>query len=282
MNPLVMIIAFAPFLKNIPPFSTALVNFRKGFDAITTYCNEQIQKHKENFSESDEPRDFIEAYLLELNKNKNEYLTEVQLMNVAYDIWIAGQETTSNTLIFAMLYCLHNPEKQKLLHKELDTVIGSKRRITSADKNSLPYVSAFINEVQRMVNLLPQNLIHKTTRDVTINGYHIPEGTNILPQISTVLYDETIFPNPMEFKPERFLDSNGNLKKVEELIPFSVGKRQCLGESLARNELYLITANFFNNFEVLPVDKNNLPSLNKKHGVTIQPEKFTCIVKKRL
>ena len=101
-----------------------------------------------------------------------------------------------------------------------------------------------------MANLLPLNLIHKTTRDVTIRGYLIPKNTCIVPQIGAVLFDETIFPEPESFKPERFLNENRELKKIEEFCPFSVGKRQCLGESLARMELFLILANLFNQFKV--------------------------------
>lgn len=114
--------------------------------------------------------------------------------------------------------------------------------------------------------MVPQNIPHATTRDVTIEGYFIPKGTAILPQISTVLYDEEvslersrqlatfrfiqIFPEHTAFKPERFLDANGHLKRTDELIPFSVGKRQCLGESLAKMELFLFLANILNQFKV--------------------------------
>jgi cytochrome P450 family 33 len=69
------------------------------------------------------------------------------------------------------------------------------------------------------------NLIHKTMRDVEVNGYRLKEGTAIVPQISTVLFDEKIFPNPEQFRPERFLDENGHLKRCDQLAPFGMGKR---------------------------------------------------------
>lgn len=59
-----------------------------------------------------------------------------------------------------------------------------------------------------------------------------------------------MFPDPKRFNPDRFIDSEGQLKKVEELVPFSIGKRQCMGESLARSELFLFLANIFHEFEV--------------------------------
>uniref|UniRef100_A0AC34GE25 Cytochrome P450 n=1 Tax=Panagrolaimus sp. ES5 TaxID=591445 RepID=A0AC34GE25_9BILA len=126
-------------------------------------------------------------------------------MYMLFDMWIAGQETNANILVFSVLYLLHNPHVQEKLHVELDTVIGSDRRINFADKNSLIYVNAFINEVQRSVNLLPLNLLHKTLKDVKIGDYYINKNTVVVPQISVVMYDDKIFPEPQKFKPERFI-----------------------------------------------------------------------------
>uniref|UniRef100_A0A915DW26 Cytochrome P450 n=1 Tax=Ditylenchus dipsaci TaxID=166011 RepID=A0A915DW26_9BILA len=138
-----------------------------------------------------------------------------------------------------------------------------KNNLQPGNKSSLPYTNAVINECQRLCNLFPENLPHRTTRDVVICGHQIAKGTLIVPQICCVLYDEQLFPNAQELIPERFLDSQGQLKKCEELIPFSIGKRQCLGESLARMELFLFAANLFNHFEITPVDPMKPPSTEK-------------------
>uniref|UniRef100_A0A914XTV3 Cytochrome P450 n=1 Tax=Panagrolaimus superbus TaxID=310955 RepID=A0A914XTV3_9BILA len=271
-------------VRYLPYFNKKIDMVLDDFKFLTDYCKKQIEKHrfemKQNGYDKENPaKDYVEAYLRE--SEKNAAFTDVQLINSLFDLWIAGQETTANTLIFSILYLLHNPEIQTKLHKELDAVIGSDRRINLSDKNSLIYVNAFINEVQRSVNLLPQNLLHRTLKDVKVGKYFIKKGTTIIPQISNVLYNENIFPEPQNFKPERFIDENGQLKKVNELVPFSIGKRQCLGESLARMELFLIISNFYNHFNVSPIDANNLPTLDKTPGITVQPKSFECNIFKR-
>jgi cytochrome P450 len=272
-------------LRHLPYLKKIVNEFWETELIIEDYCRKQIKSHKKAMKismkeKTTDPQDYVEAYLQEAANGKEDF-SEQQLMYMLFDMWVAGQETTANTLIFSILYLLHNPDVQNKLHTELDTVIGSDRRINLADKNLLIYVNAFINEVQRSVNLLPLNLFHKTLKDVKIGNYFIKKNTVIVPQISVVMYDEKIFPEPHKFKPERFIDANGELKKIEELVPFSIGKRQCLGESLARMELYLFVANFYNLYKVTPIDPLNLPSVEKIPGVTIQPKQFSCNFIKR-
>uniref|UniRef100_A0AC35F893 Cytochrome P450 n=1 Tax=Panagrolaimus sp. PS1159 TaxID=55785 RepID=A0AC35F893_9BILA len=143
-----------------------------------------------------------------------------------------------------------NPKCQKLVQQELDKSIGSDRAITAEDKMDLPYVNAVVAETQRLCNLMPNNVPHRLIQDIDFHGYSLKADTIVVPQISSVLYDETIFPEPHKFKPERFIDENGKFQLKPELIPFSIGKRICLGEGLARLELYLITANLLNQFEL--------------------------------
>uniref|UniRef100_A0AC34FIA1 Cytochrome P450 n=1 Tax=Panagrolaimus sp. ES5 TaxID=591445 RepID=A0AC34FIA1_9BILA len=279
-----LVFSFYP-LRHLPYLKQSMDTFWKNALLMEEYCQKQIDVHKEamklsNGEDKEDPKDYVEAYLREAESGKDDF-SERQLRFMLFDMWIAGQETSANTLIFSILYLLHNPNIQEKLHAELDTVIGSDRRINLSDKNSLIYVNAFINEVQRSVNLLPLNLLHKTMKDVKIGDFLIKKNTAVVPQISAVMYNKKIFPEPHKFKPERFIDEKGGLKKVEELIPFSIGKRQCLGESLARMELFLFIANFYNLYKVSPIDPSNLPSLAKTPGVTVQPKEFSCNFIKR-
>lgn len=87
---------------------------------------------------------------------------------------------------------MSHPTVQARLHSELDAVIGSDRMVTISDKSKLPFTNAVVAEVQRAANLLPLNLLRRTTREVKIDGQVIPKGTNISPMISCVLYDPKV------------------------------------------------------------------------------------------
>uniref|UniRef100_A0A915EMV6 Cytochrome P450 n=1 Tax=Ditylenchus dipsaci TaxID=166011 RepID=A0A915EMV6_9BILA len=234
---------------------------------------------------------FVEAFLHEMEQNdldnskeNNQIFKLPALRGMCGDLFFAGQETTSNTLKFIFLYMIVFPEVQTKMQEELDKEIGDNekgtKRVTLADRAKLPYTNAVINESQRFCNLLPINLAHKATKDVQIGGFKIAKGTVIVPNISNVLYDDKIFPEPHKFMPDRFLE-DGQLKKVEEFIPFGIGKRQCMGESLARAELFLFTTNLFYLFKISAVDPEKPPSLNKETGFTVSPMHYSCRVEHR-
>ncbi|CAD6191691.1 unnamed protein product [Caenorhabditis auriculariae] len=258
---------------------------KKYREKLMSFYESQIEKHSEEIDfDLEENKDYVEAFLKEQKKREAagdfESFSKIQLQNMCFDLWVAGSDTTTNTMSFMILYALHNPDMQKKLHEELDRVIGSRRQVSMSDKNDLPFLTAFINETQRLANLVPINFPRQIKKDVVLQGHWIPSGTTIVHQISAIFYDDKVFPDHQKFNPYRFLDNEGQLKKVDELIPFSIGKRQCLGEGLARMELFLFTANIFNHFEFLP-GTEGLPSLVKDFSSVVRPKKYTCRVLKR-
>ncbi|PAV73377.1 hypothetical protein WR25_00269 [Diploscapter pachys] len=248
-EPAGFLLTMFPWIRYLPYFSGKYATIKYNVDLMYKLVDDQLAIHQKTVDyDTEDASDVVEAYLKEMKKREGQPdfggFEIDQLKSICFDLWIAGMETTSNTIYWTVLYVLHDPEVAQKMHDELDKHIGGDRIVTIDDKANLNYLNAVINEVQRLANLLPNNLLHTTTKEVEIEGYKIPADTVIIAQISS------IFPEPYKFKPERHLDENGNLKKIEELSPFSVGKRQCPGEGLARMELFLFIANLYNQFEL--------------------------------
>ncbi|CAD5221441.1 unnamed protein product [Bursaphelenchus okinawaensis] len=248
---------------------------------------EQIEDHKKKndySNQSTEAKDFIDAYMiekarLEANGEYNTNFSEKQLANVCFDLWVAGQETTSNSLTWAISYMVNHPETQQKAQEELDRVIGSNRLITMADRKDLHYVNAFVNEAQRCANLVLINILRRTNKEVEMDGKVLPKGTVVLPQISVIMHDPEVFDSPSTFNPDRFIDENGRFKQIDEVIPFSIGKRACLGEGLARMELFLIIANLLNRYRISVGDES--PSSTRIGGMFSRIRPFSCRVELR-
>uniref|UniRef100_A0A914X2M1 Unspecific monooxygenase n=1 Tax=Plectus sambesii TaxID=2011161 RepID=A0A914X2M1_9BILA len=276
-----------PVTAHVPVFRQAWQKVLHIQEEIFGCLMKNIKEHRRTFDPTVEPTDFAYAYLKQIHQlqqrgESTENYSDLQFMNVALDLWLAGMETTVTTLKWAFLYLLHHPEVQDRIHKELDEVIGEDREITMADKPKLPYITATINEIQRCANILPINMGHQTTQRVTVGGYDIDEGTVIIPQISAVHMDEKHFPQPKTFDPSRFLEADGRtVKKVDQLMPFSLGKRQCMGESLARMELFLVFVNLVRKFKLSVPEGQPMPSLKAKFGMTAAPEDYVCWVSQR-
>ncbi|GMS83186.1 hypothetical protein PENTCL1PPCAC_5361, partial [Pristionchus entomophagus] len=253
-NPLVFLIMQFPSLGRFPVIGwSGKGQYRKVIESLLEHVREDIRRCEKTFTDNDEPDCFVHAYMQRMEKN--EYLTEDQMVNVCSDFFLAGMETTSTTLRWAVLHMANNLDVQDKIRAEIHSVIGRDGEITMNERQRLPYTSAAVTELQRMANILPLNVVHKTVNDTKVDGHSIPSDTIIMAQIYNVMKRGEIFKDADQFKPERFLMKDGktpNRDTLEQVIPFSMGKRMCAGEGLARMELFLGLATILQKYRLLP------------------------------
>ncbi|KAM7013065.1 cytochrome P450 2J6-like [Tautogolabrus adspersus] len=244
------------------------------FNIVKEFIGQEVQMHKKNLDHNN-PRDYIDAFIIEMEKNKetNVGFNETNLAVCSLDLFLAGTETTSTTLRWALVYLINNPEIQEKVQAEIDRVIGQSRLPTMADRPNLPYTDAVIHEIQRYGNIVPLNGLRMAAKDTTLGGYFIPKGTTLMPILTSVLFDKTEWETPDTFNPGHFLNSEGKFLKKEALIPFSAGKRVCLGESLAKMELFLFLVGLLQKFSFSVPDGVEL-STEGITGVTRVPHPF--------
>ena len=255
----------------------------------------KFQEHKQRFEEDNannnfEITDLTDALLKAHYEAQQEdgkvkqMLTEDHIVMTMNDVFNAGLETSSTTLRWLVAYMASYPEIQARIHAELDDVIGSGRFPRLSDRGSLPYLESTIAEVLRIRAIVPLSLPHKSTCDTSLGGYDVPKDTMLITNIWAIHHDPDEWDKPEEFNPERFLDSNGKFSAagVRSYLPFGAGRRGCLGESLAKTEIFLIAARLLHQFTITNPPGTALPDLTGQIGVVLMPGKFEVCMSERV
>ncbi|XP_073535661.1 cytochrome P450 2D17-like isoform X4 [Phyllobates terribilis] len=279
-KPITQLYKIFPWLMKVPGSHQKLFSIQRTY---LDFLRAIIQKHRDSWDPAGR-RDFIDAFFEEIEKNKDSptsSFTEETLLIVIADLFVAGTDTTSNTLRWSLLMMLLHPHIQTKVHEEIDRVIGSNRAPTIEDQSKMPYTSAVIHEVQRYGNILPIALLHMTYRNTNIQGFDIPKGTTIIPNLSSVLKDKSIWKKPYQFYPEHYLDSEGNFVKNEAFIPFSAGRRICVGEQLARMDLFIFFTSLLQRFEFRIPDDQPFPRHDPVFTFNYSPHPFQVCCKER-
>uniref|UniRef100_G3TQ24 unspecific monooxygenase n=1 Tax=Loxodonta africana TaxID=9785 RepID=G3TQ24_LOXAF len=222
---------------------------------VKSYILEKVKEHQESLDVNN-PWDFIDCFLIKMKqKYKNDKRPEFTIKNLLStiaDLLVAGTETTSTTLRYGLLLLLQHPEVTAKVQEEIDCVVGRHQSPCMQDRGSIPYTDVVVHEILRYIELVPIPLAHDVTRDIKFRNYLILRGMTIFISLSSVLYDNKEFPNPEMFGPGHFLYESGKFKKSDYFMPFSAGKRICLGEGL-RMELFLFLTTILQKFTLKPL-----------------------------
>ena len=223
-----------------------------------------VDDHIKTFNDGYE-RDLVDAFIgkiKEADDPKSSFFGKRGRTNLEQnmlELFGAGANPVATTLSFCFLYLARMPEVQDKVFKEISDNCGADSVITLEHLKHLPYTNAFIHEVLRITAINFIGTPHMNISAAKIDNYDLPAGTTVFAFLWYILNDPEYWTNPRELNPERFLDESGSFVKDERLIPFLVGRRQCLGMALAQTEMFLFFTNIIRQFKVSEDRDSPLP-----------------------
>ncbi|XP_058228503.1 geraniol 8-hydroxylase-like [Rhododendron vialii] len=210
--------------------------------------------------------------LLNISEGNGE-INRTHIEHLCLDIFGAGTDTTSSSVEWAMAELLRTPEPLQRAKAELEQTIGKGKPIEESDIPRLPYLQAIVKETMRLHPPVPLLIPRTVETDVEVYGYTVPQGAQVLVNAWAIGHDPSVWANPTSFMPERFLDSDIDIRGRDfELIPFGAGRRICPGLSLAIRVVPLMLGSLINSFDwkleggIKPEELD----MDDKFGITVQ------------
>ncbi|KAK7349601.1 hypothetical protein VNO77_07088 [Canavalia gladiata] len=211
-------------------------------------------------------------FVLELMLEDNSQVSRPHVLHLFLDLFVAGIDTTSSTIEWTMTELMRNPEKLEKVKEELQQILTKGEQVEESHISKLPFLRAVVKETLRLHPPVPFLLPHKSDVDVELCGYMVPKSAQIMVNVWGMGRDSTIWENPNEFMPERFLDSEIDFKgKDFELIPFGSGRRICPGLPLAYRAVHILLASLLCAYDWKLVDgqKPEDMDMSEKFGLTL-------------
>ncbi|KAG1745676.1 cytochrome P450 [Suillus lakei] len=208
----------------------------------------------------------------------------------AFSLYAGGADTTVSAIYSLFLAMTLFPDVQKKAQAEIDAVVGPDRLPSFADRDSLPYTEALVKEVFRWNVITPTGFPHCVAEDDIHDGYFIPKGSLVFPNVWFMLNDPRTYANPSQFNPERFLAKDGKEPETEpRTMCFGFGRRICPGPSnlclhLAESSIWISIAMSLAVFDISKVVENGVeitPEVDTLPGTLSHPKPFKCSIKPR-
>ncbi|KAJ7235545.1 cytochrome P450 [Mycena rebaudengoi] len=221
-----------------------------------------------------------------VEESQDKAYIEMAVKNSAASMYTAGADTTLVALTNFILAMLANPDAQKMAQVEIDSVVGRDRLPDFDDEDLLPYVSALVKEVLRWKNVTPIAIPHLLEIEDFYKGYRLPAKSVVIANAWAILHDETMYPDPYSFKPERFLlDGKPNPEIKSPDAAFGFGRRIYPGRHMAMSSMWITIASIPSTFNITKAvgddGKEIEPSYECFSGLIAMPLPFKCSIKPR-
>ncbi|EGO21511.1 hypothetical protein SERLADRAFT_440764 [Serpula lacrymans var. lacrymans S7.9] len=229
-----------PFLIRLPYWFPG-AGFQKKAQESRHVSKEQVDapfRHvTQNLASNSLPPCICSDLLGRMKDGGNIQRHEGLVKDVAATAFSAASDTTSSAMLIFTLAMLQNPKVQAKAQAEIDAIVGRDRLPEFSDRASLPYIDAVPLSPSTIILTLQTGVAHAATADDIYEGYYIPKGATVMANLWAMSHDESIYPDPYEFKPERFL-SNGKLIDDVVSYAFGFGRRVCIGRHVADASLW--------------------------------------------
>ncbi|KAL5780630.1 hypothetical protein ACOSQ2_011367 [Xanthoceras sorbifolium] len=275
---------YFPFMGWIDKLRGMISRLEKNFKEFDQFYQEIINGHLDPNGPKREQEDIIDV-LLQIQKEREFKinLTWDNIKGVLADIFMAGTETSTASVIWAMAYLMKHPRVMKKAQEEIRYLIGTKGLVDEDDIQRLSYLEAVVKETMRLQPAVPLLVTRETIDKCNLDGYEIPSKMRVSINAWAIGRDYKAWENPEEFYPERFIGSSIDVKGHNfELIPFGAGRRSCPGIFMAVTTVKLALANLLYKFDwEMPagMKKEDL-EFDSLSGVTMHRKNALCLVPK--
>ncbi|HEY8810116.1 MAG TPA: cytochrome P450 [Solirubrobacterales bacterium] len=251
------ITAFPMLRRNLGRWSP-WSRFLRAREALDEFIYEEIALRRGEVESGEEGHDDVLSLLLSARHDDGSPMSDEELRDELVTVLGAGHETTATALAWAMERLLRTPRALQALRESL-----------AAGEDD--YLDATIKETLRARPVIV-DVARKLTAAANIGGYELPAGTFVMPAIAAMHYREDLFPNPEEFRPERFLSGKPD---TYVWIPFGGGVRRCIGAAFAEYEMRIVLRAILERAELSATDQK--PEKVKVRNITLAPGKGTLV-----
>ncbi|KAJ8541156.1 hypothetical protein K7X08_001972 [Anisodus acutangulus] len=259
---------------------------KKRNEFLNNLFDEFRQKKVISTDRNMEKKSTLVETLLSLQESEPEFYTDDFIKSVITVLFIAGTETTSMTIQWAMGLLLAHPEAFHKLRAEIDSKVGYERLLNESDLTNLPYLQCVINETLRLYPPVPFLLPHYSLEDCTVGGYDIPKHTILMVNAWAIHRDPKLWDEPEKFKPERFGDMEGENEGFNyKFVPFGMGRRACPGATMGLRTVSLVLGSLVQWFDWESVELEENLDARYDSRITLnkgKPLEVICIPRKNV